>query len=199
METFVFQFKQFSQLFISCWPKDWPCQLMVSELEKRCDDLTPTTRRLVGQDGFTGEERIAVARLFATLCSREPLRGGDAVFTHDWQLVALSPTFAFSGAFSAEVKASLQGAAIPRNKFRREPQWKHLQVCKIREYVCTIYFNLPSSSECGTACSQMCWNFPSCSMLSNCRWAFVLISCQIAFWQWAMGQVPSYQFPHCSQ
>lgn len=89
----------------------------------------------------------------------------------------------------------LRGASVLRNKFRREPQGKHFQVGKIREYVCTIYFNLPSSSECGTACSHMCWNFPSCSMLGNCRWAFILISCQIAFWQWAVGQVPSYQFP----
>ena len=130
---------------------------MVSELEKRCDDLTPTTLRLVYRVVLQGKKlRIAVAGLFPTLCSQEPLRGGDVVFTHDWQLVALSPTLAVSGAFSAEVKASLQGAAIPRNKFRREPRWKHFQVCKIREYVCTIYFNLPSSSECGTACSQMC-------------------------------------------
>lgn len=63
---------------------------MVSELEKRCDDdLTPTAL----QGGFTEEIRIAIAGLFPCCVVRSPLRGGDVVFTHDWQLVTLLITY----------------------------------------------------------------------------------------------------------
>lgn len=100
------------------------------------------------------------------------------------------------GPLLQKIKASLQGTANPRSRFGREPQRKHFQVWKIRKYVCTIYFSSPFISQFGAACSQMCWNFSSCIMLSNCRWIFILISsCHPAFWQWAIGWSLVVSFP----
>lgn len=83
-----------------------------------------------GQSGFTGEEtKIALVGLFHSLFSREPLQGVDVVGTHDGQLsgtcdLCLLTPSAFSGAFVVENESFLAGAANPRSKFRREPQWK---------------------------------------------------------------------------
>lgn len=40
------------------------------------------------------------------------------VFTHDWQLVALSPPLAFSGAFVAEGESFLTGACYPEKQIQ---------------------------------------------------------------------------------
>lgn len=40
------------------------------------------------------------------------------VFTHSWQLVALSPTLAFSGAFVAEGERFLTGGCYPEKQIQ---------------------------------------------------------------------------------
>ena len=63
-----------------------------------------------GQSGLTLEDiRVALVGLLHTLFTQEPLQGGDMAVTCDWQLIALSPTLAFSGAFVAENESFLAG------------------------------------------------------------------------------------------